>query len=465
MPEKEGHNGVVEGRSLNDSGTAHQSAAARMRTAEIRSDDVQEILSHVPNWMIRWGITLIFGLIALLLLLAWIVRYPDVIPGAITLTTEVPPVKLVSQTSGQLHKIHRREGSRVHEGDVIAEIQNPLSEKAIDYLKATMAAIDRAFFADFPAEQFTPVPFNDSNHVFGEMQTEYNRLKSTVREYELLLTDKFRENTIRNLNRQVQYRRKLAAIGDRQLELSVKAVEHTQEKYQINKRLYEKGAISKMDFYTKEKEVTAHEQEIENLKKNSVQNDIAIAEYQKQLNELKYEFDEKERKLRETIALSRDNLNNFMHTWQQSYVIVAPFSGKVTYLSSLSVNQFIRSGTPLFAVIPENNQYIGHVTIPAKGFGKVRTQQKVHIKIDNYPHHQYGQLDGEVTEISPLPGADNAQKQLMYTVKVKLLNGLTTTYQKELDFKPEMSGTAEIITADMRLIERVFNQFKKIMDK
>ena len=30
---------------------------------EIRSEEVQEILTHVPNWMIRWGNTLLLGLI------------------------------------------------------------------------------------------------------------------------------------------------------------------------------------------------------------------------------------------------------------------------------------------------------------------------------------------------------------------------------------------------------------------
>ena len=36
---------------------------------ELRSDEVQEIMSHIPNWMIRWGITLIFVLISLIIFL------------------------------------------------------------------------------------------------------------------------------------------------------------------------------------------------------------------------------------------------------------------------------------------------------------------------------------------------------------------------------------------------------------
>ena len=35
-----------------------------------------------------------------------------------------------------------------------------------------------------------------------------------------------------------------------------------------------------------------------------------------------------------------------------------------------------------------------------------------------------------------------------------------TSYKKEIPFKHEMNGTAEIITEDLRLIERFFQQFK-----
>ena len=30
---------------------------------QVRSEEVQEILSYVPNWMIRWGMTLVLVII------------------------------------------------------------------------------------------------------------------------------------------------------------------------------------------------------------------------------------------------------------------------------------------------------------------------------------------------------------------------------------------------------------------
>jgi hypothetical protein len=56
-------------------------------------------------------------------------------------------------------------------------------------------------------------------------------------------------------------------------------------------------------------------------------------------------------------------------------------------------------------------------------------------------------------------------ENMEYTAKVRLPDGLLTSYKRVLIYQPEMQGTAEIITEDLRVIERVFNQFRKIFDR
>ena len=48
---------------------------------------------------------------------------------------------------------------------------------------------------------------------------------------------------------------------------------------------------------------------------------------------------------------------------------------------------------------------------------------------------------------------------------ISLLDKLITSYNKEIEFKQEMRGTAEIITEDLRLIQRFFYQFNKIIKR
>lgn len=427
---------------------------------EIRSDEVQEILSHVPNWMIRWGISLIFGLIVMLLFLSWFVKYPDAIPAEITLSTENPPIRLVAKTSGQLQRISVKEGEYVNKGDFIAEIENPLTEDAVLFLDAQLDTLE-SVVSENKLSQFQWV---ESPFVLGELQQEYNQLRTSIRDYIQLTTDDYLSQRIANLKKQIDFHSRLATITNRQISLAEKEMKNTLAKFESDKLLFERGVISKVDFMKEETVVNQSEQSLENLRKAHVQHQITMADNDRQLQEIKYDFSEKERVLFTAIQSSIKSLKNYIHTWEQNFVLTAPHSGVVSYLGNWSENQFIQSGAALFAVVPENNEYIGFVKISTQGYGKVKSGQRVNIQLANYPSHEFGQLRGTVSHISQIP-ADGADDTKEYLVKVKLDNGLVSTYNKQLEFKPEMMGTAEIITEDLRLIERIFNQFRKIFDR
>jgi len=437
----------------------------------IRSDEVQEILAHVPNWMIRWGITLIFGLIMMLLFISWFIKYPDIIKGPVTLTTEIPAVKLVSKTNGQLQRIYIKNGSNVNEGDFIAEIENPMSETSVSYLKTLIQQSEKLLNEaslinnNSSNKDINPISFIDSSFVFGEMQETYNQFKKRVTEYITLLHETYQVNKIKNLKLQIDYYSKLSTVNQRQINLVEKNLKNSKEKYLANKVLYDDELISKMDFFNEETQLMQSKMEVENLKKIYLQNNITLTEYRKQLNDIEYEYSKQERTLKEGIQASIHHINNYINSWQQNYVLIAPFSGKLSYLLNLSENQFIPSGLALFVIIPENNQYIGQIQIASHGFGKVKIGQQTHIKLDNYPYHEFGQIRGEVSEITLVPNINQNNNQATYLVKVKLTNGFKTSYNKLVAFNPEMTGSAEIITEDLRLIERVFSQFRKIFDK
>jgi len=47
------------------------------------SDEMNEVLGATPHWITRWGSLLLFGAVALLLLVSAFIKYPDVINGSI----------------------------------------------------------------------------------------------------------------------------------------------------------------------------------------------------------------------------------------------------------------------------------------------------------------------------------------------------------------------------------------------
>ena len=53
----------------------------------------------------------------------------------------------------------------------------------------------------------------------------------------------------------------------------------------------------------------------------------------------------------------------------------------------------------------------------------------------------------------------------MYAIDVSLPDTLITTFDKEIDFQQEMRGTGDIVTEDLRLIERFFYQLRNVFKR
>lgn len=88
---------------------------------ELRSEDVQEILGTPPNWLVRWGTTVVLIGFTLMLLAAWFIRYPDVVEAKVVITTAVPPMDVVTRTDGRIYRLLVRDNIAVEENTLLAD--------------------------------------------------------------------------------------------------------------------------------------------------------------------------------------------------------------------------------------------------------------------------------------------------------------------------------------------------------
>ncbi len=439
--------------------TEHQGQVVeRDYISEIRSEEVQDILTMVPNWMIRWGSALILLLILLFLFLSWLIKYPDVLAGHIILTTQNPPIKIVAKTNGQLQKLYLEDGSWVDEGDFIAEIENPLTEEGVQHLKEISQEARSFLETDIFENTAIFTNTNKDHFIFGDIQGEYNQLLKNVNDYQILKENLYQEKKKVNVGKQIDFYQKSDKISQRQIQLAKNDLEIAEQKFTSYESLYHQGIISRLEYYQQQETLNLVRQKVENLKKSQVANSIQITEYNKILNDIEYQFEEEKRQIKANINSTVNNIQNYLDSWKKSYMLTASISGQISYLDNINENIFVQSNTPLFAIIPKDNAYIGHVKIPSQGFGKIKVGQMVRIKLNNYPYMEYGLLKGIVDKISPI-SKDNA-----YLVDIVLPNGLKSSYNVELEFKPEMEGMAEIVTENLRLIQRVLHRFKKVLN-
>ena len=154
-------------------------------------------------------------------------------------------------------------------------------------------------------------------------------------------------------------------------------------------------------------------------------------------------------------------LKKSVKEWELRYALKSSIAGKVSYLSFWNENQTVNIGDLVFTIIPSISLgYIGKIKAPIQNAGKIKIGQKVNIRLAQYPDTEFGMLNGTVENISLFP-----DKLGNYLVDVSLDEELITSYNKKIEFQQEMSGKAEIITEDLRLIERFFYQLKNVFKK
>jgi multidrug resistance efflux pump len=438
--------------TLNDSfGSTHVTIRPNF---ELRSEEVNDILSKRPAGIIRYGLTVIAFLGVLGLIASWYIKYPEIIKGGVMITTEKPPFKIIPRSSGRLQKLLVKPNQLVKQGDFLAEIENTTRLENLSVLKTLSKQLK--YYLQKPSLK---VGFPSNAFTFGDLQVEYNTLLKNYQESERLMGDVIYQQRRRILEQQITDYKKMIVINERQVDLNNEEFANAEIKYQADKKLYQDKVYGKLEYLNLENTFIQKKKENETYAKSLVENSLTLSERQKQLSELDFELVQKTRTYRDNILQSVQNIDNLLANWQQNFVITSPSDGKLSFLKNLTENQMIRVGDTLFVVLPQNQPIVALSIVSAQSFGKVKVGQKVIIKLVNYPFEEYGSLSGNIEEIEPTPIGSH------YRVKIKLEKGLVTNYDKTLPFQTEMQGSLEIITEDMRLLERTFYGLRKMLNQ
>jgi HlyD family secretion protein len=95
-----------------------------------------------------------------------------------------------------------------------------------------------------------------------------------------------------------------------------------------------------------------------------------------------------------------------------------------------------------------------------KGLGKIKTGQKVMIKVESYPSEEFGYINGTVNYISDLPNRRDS-----FLIKVDLPKGLQTNYNRKIFFRNDLSAQAEIVTDSRKLFDRLMGKLKQVWER
>lgn len=423
---------------------------------EIRSDEVQEILGFIPHWIIRGGISVIFLVIVLLLVGSWYFKYPDVISSSITVTTENPPAALVAKTSGKIETVFVKDKQHVAKGQFIALVENPANYKHVLDLDKKLGSLQK-FMVTFDTSK--TIDFNPY-YELGSIQTVYSSFLKQYRDYLNFVGLNYHHRKIAALNQQLKQTRQQNNGYGRQLDIQKQEFSLAKRQFERDSGLYAKNVIPALEFEKAKHGFLQKKYSLETSKNAIISNHIQETQLQQNILDLELQYTDQKNKLQLGLKSAFDVLQSNIGDWEMGYLFKSPVDGKVSFNKIVSKNQNIAVGETAFTIVPERpGTIIGHLQLAVAGAGKVKENQKVNIKLDNYPFMEYGTVQGKVQSVSLVP-AEN-----FYLVTIQLPQNLQTNYNKNLPFAQQMHGTADIITENISVLERLLNPLRMILKK
>ncbi|MDZ7739051.1 MAG: HlyD family efflux transporter periplasmic adaptor subunit [Bacteroidales bacterium] len=425
---------------------------------EIRySRPVEEIMNTPPASAIRWGTAVVGIIIFMMLLISWLIKYPYIIRADALITTEKPPANMVARVSGDIEQLFVSDGQHVRQGSVMGVLETAASYRSVQWLSSLLDTVSSADITPSTDGIYRQLPDNPE---LGEIQDRYSSFRKSYFDYLNHIEIDY-------------YGKKIEAVRE-----EIKSIEDYIEKLKGKERLisssleleekrYLRDSLLNVKDLLPDAELENSKQKYYSLKIEMVQvvldaasRRIDLASKKQTLHDLVAAGEEEKQKYRSVLDDELIRLKSRLDWWIQKHLLVSPVDGHVTFTRYWAENQSVHEGETVMTVVPAGqNEIIARIRIPMTGSGKVKTGQNVNIQLKGYPYLEYGMVRGIIQRRSLVPHEN------MYVLDVKLPDGLSTFYGKNLEFSQNMQGKAEIITEDMRLIERALYPFKYLLKK
>ena len=411
-------------------------------------NEIEEIISKKPPFILRWGISILLFIFLALLAISWFIQYPDTVTAKGSLNSINAPKEVMVQSSGKLVRLFAKEGQQAVANEVLGYMESIASHDEVIALSRLLDTVSTMAFDNRTNDIVAILPASFNN--LGELQTAYQTFSQAFINFSNYLSNGFYLRKRGMLNNDMGYLQRLHSSLQQQKGLLQQDLSLTDTTFKAHQQLKEDKVISAMDYRNEKSKLLAKEMTMPQISSSIISNESQQNEKQKEIAEL-------ENQIQQQKGLFVQALNTFksqVEDWKKKYLLIAPIDGTVSFSTFLQENQQLRQGQVICFINPGNSNYYAEALIPQYNFGKVKTGQEVLLKFQAYPYQEFGSVKGRIEFIS------NAPSDSGYLAKVILSEGLVTNYKKRVLYRTGLSMQADIITDKRRLLERFFSSFR-----
>ncbi|MFC3561170.1 HlyD family efflux transporter periplasmic adaptor subunit [Pedobacter jamesrossensis] len=434
----------------------------KIRFGDERTEEVQHIIERMPTSFGIWVSAIVFFLFSLMSVFGWIVRYPDIINGQISISTNNSPLKLISNSNGKLRLNGVKSMDEVKEGQLLAYIENSANPKSVVYLDSLLKLFNPNTESIINLQSKLP-----NNFSLGELNSKYFSFANSLQEFINYKQDRLLAKQSDNYRGFLQEQKKAISTAYNRIDMAKNSLVYAHKFFSRDSTLFAKKVISESELDKTQMSYLTSKDALQNALNNLTSAKQAAQQTESKIQEIGIQKPEKEKELQISLISSYNDLLDNIKSWEIKYIFKAPFDGKVQFMKFYRENQFVQGGEQIFTIVPKEQKAFGQVMLPAQGSGKIKMGQEVIVKLDNYPYLEYGSVTGRIESISLTANITKTEKSEIdtYMLLVTFPEQLKTNYGTKLDFKAEAKGSAEIITNDRRLIQRLFDNLKYVMRK
>lgn len=313
---------------------------------ELRSEEFNEVLSTVPAWIIRWGITMTACVVLMLLVGSAVFKYPDIISSTVTLTGTTPVSAVVARSSGKLQELYVENNQKVKANALLAVIENPAKTEDIIRLKELLQQAESNLdtIALVPSGQLQLGSLQSLYSSFYLSMSEYRQFRELA--YHLKKVDLVKVRIVKN---EVYYTNML-----KQKELSVAQAKIAHQQYARDSLLGVKGLVSKEAVEESYSRYLQSSLSAENMDRSLENLQIQLAQMKESLYDTEYQYLDQRNKLETQLRSLINQLRAEIDAWEINYALITPVDGEITLTQYWTNNQNVTAGNIVFNIVPTN---------------------------------------------------------------------------------------------------------------
>ncbi|WP_299285994.1 HlyD family efflux transporter periplasmic adaptor subunit [uncultured Mucilaginibacter sp.] len=423
---------------------------------EIRhSDDMQDIITAPPGWLLRWGITLFFGILVMIVGLSALIKYPDIVKTQLKVSSMDAPKSIVTKVPGKLNRLLIQDNQAVVAGQPLAYLESTANHQDVLALLIQLQQLQQQLQT---GGQVNNTVFNRQIvYNIGELQPALQTFSQSMLTYQASVKSGFYEKKKGFLQRDLINLDKQKSQLTAQKTLQQRDFKLAGEEYEMNKKLEQEKAETPAELRAAESKYLSKQSPLVQTDASLITAGSNYDAKQKEILELDNQMMEEKAKFVQAL----NSLISQAEDWKNKYVLSASQNGKLSFAGIIQQNQVLQAGQEVFYINPGNNNYFGEMAIPQANMGKVKENQEVLIKLHSYPFEEYGMIRGRISNINEVPYKDSV---FLSRVSFNLKN--STDLKKPVHLKQGMLADAEIITEDATILQRITrNLFKLIGSK